>query len=59
MTKMYKVTCEVAFEVLKRIWRPCCFPVGVGEGSSHSEDSDMKNGCGATQGLRLKAHWEN
>lgn len=59
MRKMYKVTCEVFFEKQKSFWRPRGFPVGVGEGLSHSKDSNTKNGSGATQGAHLKAHWEN
>lgn len=59
---MYKVTYQVASEMQKRIWRPCGFSVGVGEGLSHSEDSNMRTatvrGGGASQGTlgKLRAH---
>lgn len=48
--KMYKVTYQVAFEMQKRIRRPCGFSVGVGEGLSHCEDFNFKNSSRAGRG---------
>lgn len=48
--KMYKVTYQVAFEMQKRIRRPCGFSVGVSEGLSHFEDFNFKNSSRARRG---------
>lgn len=42
---MYKVTYQVASEMQKRIWRPCGFSVGVGEGFQHENGNGARRGC--------------
>lgn len=60
--KMYKVTYQVAFEMQKRIRRPCGFSVGVGEGLSHFEDFNFKNSSRVRRGFvtrHAREHWSS
>lgn len=57
--KMYKVTYQGAFEMQKRIRRPCGFSVGVSEGLSHFEDFNFKNRSRARRGCVSRRAGEN